>query len=183
MLSLSPCVPMLAVLSILPHSLAPPPCQRLPSAAFTLLHESPPWLLGDAAPQPRGRARPCQGCLFQPPLSPPQTARTIRRRHCYPPTWKRWAFYLCPGALIAAAAVLLYAFVETEENYFYIHSIWHLLIAGSVGFLLPPRAKPSRRLGPLPRRKGCGYQLCVNEQEELGLVDPAVASINSICTS
>ncbi|NXC90912.1 TMM8B protein, partial [Cercotrichas coryphoeus] len=111
------------------------------------------------------------------------TARTIRRRHCYPPTWKRWAFYLCPGALIAAAAVLLYAFVETEENYFYIHSIWHLLIAGSVGFLLPPRAKPSRRLGPLPRRKGCGYQLCVNEQEELGLVDPAVASINSICTS
>uniref|UniRef100_A0A8B9ISP5 EGF-like domain-containing protein n=1 Tax=Amazona collaria TaxID=241587 RepID=A0A8B9ISP5_9PSIT len=111
------------------------------------------------------------------------TARTIQRRHCYPPTWKRWAFYLCPGALIAAAAVLLYAFVETEENYFYIHSIWHLLIAGSVGFLLPPRAKPSRRLGPLPRRKGCGYQLCVNEQEELGLVDPAVASINSICTS
>uniref|UniRef100_A0A674HM73 Transmembrane protein 8B n=1 Tax=Taeniopygia guttata TaxID=59729 RepID=A0A674HM73_TAEGU len=111
------------------------------------------------------------------------TARTIRRRHCYPPTWKRWAFYLCPGALIAAAAVLLYAFVETEENYFYIHSIWHLLIAGSVGFLLPPRAKPSRRLGPLPRRKGCGYQLCINEQEELGLVDPAVASINSICTS
>ncbi|XP_030322710.1 transmembrane protein 8B [Calypte anna] len=111
------------------------------------------------------------------------TARTIRRRHCYPPTWKRWAFYLCPGALIAAAAVLLYAFVETEENYFYIHSIWHLLIAGSVGFLLPPRAKPRRRLGPLPRRKGCGYQLCINEQEELGLVDPAVASINSICTS
>uniref|UniRef100_A0A8B9Q0X5 Transmembrane protein 8B n=1 Tax=Apteryx owenii TaxID=8824 RepID=A0A8B9Q0X5_APTOW len=111
------------------------------------------------------------------------TARTIRRRHCYPPTWKRWAFYLCPGALIAAAAVLLYAFVETEENYFYIHSIWHLLIAGSVGFLLPPRSKPSGRLGPLPRRKGCGYQLCVNEQEELGLVDPAVASINSICTS
>ncbi|XP_072716231.1 transmembrane protein 8B isoform X1 [Ciconia boyciana] len=111
------------------------------------------------------------------------TARTIRRRHCYPPTWKRWAFYLCPGVLIAVAAVLLYAFVETEDNYFYIHSIWHLLIAGSVGFLLPPRAKPSGRLGPLPRRKGCGYQLCINEQEELGLVNPAVASINSICTS
>lgn len=112
-----------------------------------------------------------------------QTARSIRRRHCYPPTWKRWAFYLCPGALIAAAAVLLYAFVETEENYFYIHSIWHMLIAGSVGFLLPPRAKPDGRLAPLPRRKGCGYQLCVNEQEELGLVDPGAASINSICAS
>ncbi|XP_077330745.1 transmembrane protein 8B-like [Lithobates pipiens] len=111
------------------------------------------------------------------------TFRTIRRRHCYPPTWKRWLFYLCPGTLIASSAVALYAFVETEENYFYIHSIWHMLIAGSVGFLLPPRAKPNGRVAPLARRKGCGYQLCVNEQEELGLVDPGSVSINSICTS
>uniref|UniRef100_H3A514 Transmembrane protein 8B n=1 Tax=Latimeria chalumnae TaxID=7897 RepID=H3A514_LATCH len=112
------------------------------------------------------------------------TVRTIRRRHCYPPTWKRWVFYLCPGTLIAISAVALYAFVETEENYFYIHSIWHMLIAGSVGFLLPPRAKPDGKIGPLPRRKGgCGYQLCVNEHEELGLVDPGVVSINSICSS
>uniref|UniRef100_A0A8D2JFU0 Transmembrane protein 8B n=1 Tax=Varanus komodoensis TaxID=61221 RepID=A0A8D2JFU0_VARKO len=110
----------------------------------------------------------------------------IRRRHCYPPTWQRWTFRLLPGALIAAAAVLLYAFVETEENYFYIHSIWHMLIAGSVGFLLPPCAKPGAAglAGPLPRRKGCGYQLCTNEQEELGLVDPiAGASVTSVCTS
>ncbi|XP_050799530.1 transmembrane protein 8B [Gopherus flavomarginatus] len=111
------------------------------------------------------------------------TARSIHRRHCYPPTWQRWAFCLCPGALIAAGALLLYACVETEENYFYIHSIWHMLIAGSVGFLLPPRPKPSGRLGPLPRHKGCGYQLCVNEQEELGLVGPATASISSVCAS
>ncbi|XP_034956797.1 transmembrane protein 8B [Zootoca vivipara] len=114
------------------------------------------------------------------------TARSIRRRHCYPPTWQRWTFYLLPGALIAASAVLLYAFVETEENYFYIHSIWHMLIAGSVGFLLPPQAKPDSPglAGPLPRRKGCGYQLCINEQEELGLVDPgAGASVTSVCTS
>uniref|UniRef100_A0A665VTF8 Si:dkey-84j12.1 n=1 Tax=Echeneis naucrates TaxID=173247 RepID=A0A665VTF8_ECHNA len=70
------------------------------------------------------------------------TVRTIRRRRCYPPTWKRWVFFLFPGTMIATSAVALYAFVETEENYFYIHSIWHMLIAGSVGFLLPPRAKP-----------------------------------------
>uniref|UniRef100_A0A8C0IUA9 Transmembrane protein 8B n=1 Tax=Chelonoidis abingdonii TaxID=106734 RepID=A0A8C0IUA9_CHEAB len=108
---------------------------------------------------------------------------SIRRRHCYPPTWQRWAFYLCPGALIAAGAVLLYACVETEENYFYIHSIWHMLIAGSVGFLLPPRPKPAGCLGPLSRHKGCGYQLCINEQEELGLVGPATASISSVCAS
>uniref|UniRef100_A0A7N8X146 Transmembrane protein 8B n=1 Tax=Mastacembelus armatus TaxID=205130 RepID=A0A7N8X146_9TELE len=111
------------------------------------------------------------------------TVRTIRRRRCYPPTWKRWVFFLFPGTMIATSAVALYAFVETEENYFYIHSIWHMLIAGSVGFLLPPRAKPDAKVTPLKRRRGCGYQLCVNEHEELGLVDPAIISINSICTS
>uniref|UniRef100_A0A3Q0S5S0 Transmembrane protein 8B n=1 Tax=Amphilophus citrinellus TaxID=61819 RepID=A0A3Q0S5S0_AMPCI len=112
-----------------------------------------------------------------------QTVRTIRRRRCYPPTWKRWVFFLFPGTMIATSAVALYAFVETEENYFYIHSIWHMLIAGSVGFLLPPRAKPDAKVTPLKRRRGCGYQLCVNEHEELGLVDPGIISINSICTS
>ncbi|XP_049618225.1 transmembrane protein 8B [Syngnathus scovelli] len=111
------------------------------------------------------------------------TVRTFRRRRCYPPTWKRWVFFLFPGTAIATSAVALYAFVETEENYFYIHSIWHMLIAGSVGFLLPPRAKPDAKVTPLKRRRGCGYQLCVNEHEELGLVDPAIISINSICTS
>ncbi|XP_049326490.1 transmembrane protein 8B isoform X2 [Astyanax mexicanus] len=111
------------------------------------------------------------------------TVRTIRRRRCYPPTWKRWVFFLFPGTMIATSAVALYAFVETEENYFYIHSIWHMLIAGSVGFLLPPRAKPDAKVTPLKRRRGCGYQLCVNEHEEMGLVDPAIITINSICTS
>uniref|UniRef100_A0A3P8ZXH6 EGF-like domain-containing protein n=1 Tax=Esox lucius TaxID=8010 RepID=A0A3P8ZXH6_ESOLU len=110
------------------------------------------------------------------------TVRTVRRRRCYPPTWKRWAFFLLPGTVIAVSAVALYAFVETEDNYFYIHSIWHMLIAGSVGFLLPPRAKPRVGVTPLKRRRGCGYQLCVNEHEEMGLVDPvpAIVTINSI---
>ncbi|CDQ94449.1 unnamed protein product, partial [Oncorhynchus mykiss] len=113
------------------------------------------------------------------------TVRTVQRRRCYPPTWKRWAFFLFPGTMIAVSAVALYAFVETEDNYFYIHSIWHMLIAGSVGFLLPPRAKPRTKLTPLKRRRGCGYQLCVNEHEEMGLVDPvpAIVAINSISIS
>ncbi|XP_072371749.1 transmembrane protein 8B isoform X3 [Scyliorhinus torazame] len=117
------------------------------------------------------------------------TVRTIRRRHCYPPTWKRWVFYLFPGTVIATSAVALYAFVETEENYFYIHSIWHMLIAGSVGFLLPPTSRPEGGPGggggaaPLPRKRGCGYRLCVNEHEEMGLVDPGLVSVNSICSS
>ncbi|XP_008997418.3 transmembrane protein 8B isoform X3 [Callithrix jacchus] len=111
------------------------------------------------------------------------TVRSVRRRHCYPPTWRRWLFYLCPGSLIAGSAVLLYAFVETRDNYFYIHSIWHMLIAGSVGFLLPPRAKTDHRVPSGARARGCGYQLCINEQEELGLVGPGGATVSSICAS
>ncbi|GAB1288444.1 Transmembrane protein 8B [Apodemus speciosus] len=111
------------------------------------------------------------------------TVRSVRRRHCYPPTWRRWLFYLCPGSLIAGSAVLLYAFVETRDNYFYIHSIWHMLIAGSVGFLLPPRAKTDRRVPSGARARGCGYQLCINEQEELGLVGPGGTTVSSICAS
>ncbi|XP_004581058.3 transmembrane protein 8B isoform X2 [Ochotona princeps] len=111
------------------------------------------------------------------------TVRSVRRRHCYPPTWRRWLFYLCPGSLIAGSAILLYAFVETRDNYFYIHSIWHMLIAGSVGFLLPPRAKADHRVPSGARARGCGYQLCINEQEELGLVGPGGATVSSICAS
>ncbi|XP_061056234.1 transmembrane protein 8B isoform X3 [Eubalaena glacialis] len=111
------------------------------------------------------------------------TVRSVRRRHCYPPTWRRWLFYLCPGSLIAGSAILLYAFVETRDNYFYIHSIWHMLIAGSVGFLLPPRAKTDRQVPSGARARGCGYQLCINEQEELGLVGPGGATVSSICAS
>ncbi|CAB1322499.1 unnamed protein product [Coregonus sp. 'balchen'] len=120
------------------------------------------------------------------PVGPSRpTVRTVRRRRCYPPTWKRWVFFLFPGTMIAVSAVALYAFVETEDNYFYIHSIWHMLIAGSVGFLLPPRAKSHAKVTPLKRRRGCGYQLCVNEHEEMGLVDPvpAIVAINSISIS
>lgn len=90
---------------------------------------------------------------------------------------------MCPGSLIAGSAVLLYAFVETRDNYFYIHSIWHMLIAGSVGFLLPPRAKTDRRVPSGARARGCGYQLCINEQEELGLVGPGGTTVSSICVS
>ncbi|XP_055488086.1 transmembrane protein 8B [Leucoraja erinacea] len=120
------------------------------------------------------------------------TVRAISRRHCYPPTWKRWVFYLFPGTVIATSAVALYAFVETEGNYFYIHSIWHMLIAGSVGFLLPP-STGSQRGGvgapraagavPLPKKRSCGYRLCINEHEEMGLVDPGLVSVNSVCSS
>uniref|UniRef100_A0A3B4TSA7 Post-glycosylphosphatidylinositol attachment to proteins 6 n=1 Tax=Seriola dumerili TaxID=41447 RepID=A0A3B4TSA7_SERDU len=73
--------------------------------------------------------------------------RGVRRRHCYPPSWKRWVLYLMPGALCALIGVCLYIFAETEDNYYYIHSLWHVLVATCVVFLLPPKEKDREALG------------------------------------
>ncbi|XP_069762160.1 post-GPI attachment to proteins factor 6 isoform X2 [Narcine bancroftii] len=65
-------------------------------------------------------------------------SQCVKRWHCYPPTWKRWVFFLLPGIGAALIAIAVYGFLETKENYYYTHSIWHILVAGSVVFLLPP---------------------------------------------
>ncbi|XP_062999236.1 post-GPI attachment to proteins factor 6 [Elgaria multicarinata webbii] len=92
--------------------------------------------------------------------------RGVSRRHCYPPSWKRWAFFLSPGISLALVAIMVYAFMETTENYYYTHSIWHILVATSVVFLLPPgdkRKKPWAWSRELLSR----YQICKNDREEL----------------
>lgn len=42
-----------------------------------------------------------------------------------------------PGFLLALSGLILFAFCETDENYWYIHSLWHMLIASSILFFLP----------------------------------------------
>ena len=42
-----------------------------------------------------------------------------------------------PGFLLALAGLVLFAFCETDDNYWYIHSLWHILIASSILFFLP----------------------------------------------
>ena len=55
---------------------------------------------------------------------------------CYP-GWKKFFFSIIPGGLCAAVGLSLYAFVETSNNYWIVHSIWHIMMACSVLFLLP----------------------------------------------
>lgn len=76
-----------------------------------------------------------------------QMYRGVHRRHCYPPSWRRWVFYLIPGMLCAIIGVCLYTFAETEENYYYTHSLWHVLVASCVVFLLPPKEKDREMFG------------------------------------
>nr|XP_046265258.1 post-GPI attachment to proteins factor 6 isoform X1 [Scatophagus argus] len=99
--------------------------------------------------------------------------RGVRRRHCYPPSWKRWVLFLIPGAICALIGVCLFIFAETEDNYYYIHSLWHILVAICVVFLLPPKEKNREALGWSRgwnwswRPRVCGYTLCESSKDEL----------------
>lgn len=101
--------------------------------------------------------------------------RGVHRRHCYPPSWRRWVFYLIPGTLCALIGVCLYTFAETEANYYYTHSLWHILVASCVVFLLPPKEKGRGVLGWSRgwswnwswRPRVCGYTLCQSSKDEL----------------
>lgn len=94
-----------------------------------------------------------------------QVYRGVRRHHCYPSTWRRWVFFLLPGMVSALIGVCMYVFAQTDSNYYYTHSIWHIMVATSVVFLLPPREKNVPPWG-WPH-KLCGYKICRNEKEEL----------------
>ncbi|XP_006873894.1 PREDICTED: transmembrane protein 8A [Chrysochloris asiatica] len=92
--------------------------------------------------------------------------RCGRRRHCYPTSWQRWAFYLLPGISMATMAVAIYTFMMTSDNYYYTHSLWHMLVAGSAAFLLPP-AEEHTEPWACAQRLPCHYQICRNDREEL----------------
>lgn len=55
---------------------------------------------------------------------------------CFPGR-RVWLIQILPGIICALVGLAMYSLLETDENYFYIHSIWHLLIASAVIFMLP----------------------------------------------
>ncbi|XP_076138577.1 post-GPI attachment to proteins factor 6 [Alosa pseudoharengus] len=91
--------------------------------------------------------------------------RSVRRRQCFPPLWRRWVCFLLPGVLLALVGVCVYVFGETDANYLYTHSLWHVLMATSIVFLLPPRHKHTQPWGWTHTL--CGYKICKNQKDDL----------------
>ncbi|XP_045606812.2 post-GPI attachment to proteins factor 6 isoform X1 [Procambarus clarkii] len=57
---------------------------------------------------------------------------------CYPAK-QYWLTCLLPGVLLAVTGLICYAFLETHDNYYYVHSAWHATMALAILCLLPPR--------------------------------------------
>ncbi|XP_005170920.1 post-GPI attachment to proteins factor 6 isoform X1 [Danio rerio] len=91
--------------------------------------------------------------------------RGVKRHQCYPPLWRRWVLFLLPGIVSALIGVCVYVFAQTDSNYYYTHSIWHVMVATSVVFLLPPREKHVPPWGWT--NKICSYSRCKNEKVQL----------------
>ncbi|CAG9862805.1 unnamed protein product [Phyllotreta striolata] len=51
---------------------------------------------------------------------------------------RNYLFYRLPfGFTIVAVSLTCYAFLQTENNYWYLHSIWHMMMAVSLTLILP----------------------------------------------
>lgn len=61
------------------------------------------------------------------------TYRTFQSKKCKKPSRR-----ILLGLLFAIIGLVLYSFIETEKNYQYVHSVWHIIMAISLIFLLPP---------------------------------------------
>ncbi|XP_005105280.1 post-GPI attachment to proteins factor 6 [Aplysia californica] len=69
--------------------------------------------------------------------------QSYRLKHLFP-SRRRLMFFIAPGVLLASLGLIFNLALETTENYKYIHSVWHLLVSGSIVFLLPPRRGQKR---------------------------------------
>ncbi|XP_033116292.1 post-GPI attachment to proteins factor 6-like isoform X2 [Anneissia japonica] len=61
-----------------------------------------------------------------------------KNKSCYP-SKKLWLIRILPGLTLAGVGFLLFALLEKEDNYQYVHSVWHVCMAVGILFLLPSK--------------------------------------------
>nr|XP_039256763.1 transmembrane protein 8B-like [Styela clava] len=72
--------------------------------------------------------------------------RQCKASHTCYPAKRVWLFSFIPGALCAILGFVLFVFVEDPDNYFYVHSMWHVLMGSAVLFLIPKEKKFSSQV-------------------------------------
>ncbi|XP_041969931.1 post-GPI attachment to proteins factor 6 [Aricia agestis] len=74
----------------------------------------------------------------------------VNNRWRYPRSY--YSIYFPIGLVLVSIGLICYAFLQTEQNYKIVHSIWHAIVAISVVFLLPDGKR--RNVNPfLPNRE------------------------------
>lgn len=83
-------------------------------------------------------------CIFFLPTISLKGYKMYQRKELYP-SKKRWLVFILPGTVLALIGLIFTAALETEENYYITHSMWHICIGLSALFLLPPKPTQLKR--------------------------------------
>ncbi|CAG9789445.1 unnamed protein product [Diatraea saccharalis] len=81
-------------------------------------------------------------------------SRTMR----YPKSY--YTIYMPLGLVLVSVGLICYAFLQTEQNYKIVHSIWHMIIALSVVFLLPDVRRNEGGNPFVPTPNSCKLPFC-----------------------
>uniref|UniRef100_A0A0B7AFK9 EGF-like domain-containing protein n=1 Tax=Arion vulgaris TaxID=1028688 RepID=A0A0B7AFK9_9EUPU len=76
------------------------------------------------------------------------------RRKTVFPSKKRLLRFILPGLVLSSMGLIIVLAFQTESNYKYVHSTWHLLVSLSILFLLPPGRYKSDTSGSLSVQSG-----------------------------
>ncbi|CAF1572483.1 unnamed protein product [Adineta ricciae] len=73
---------------------------------------------------------------------------------------------ICLGLAFAITGLILFAFFETNDNYWYTHSLWHMLMAISILFFLPQKKGQGAH-----RKTSIELNLNVTSNQSVGVVN------------
>lgn len=80
------------------------------------------------------------------------------RKFLYPRSY--YIIYVPIGLGFAAIGLILFGFFQTEQNYYIVHSFWHMVIAVSAAFLLPDIKRNGMYHAFAPSRDMCSLRFC-----------------------